>query len=392
MRFRTLFHTRLRSTARAACAVLAALCAVLGLSTPAVAAGSTPGTYSYYAFPSGTSKLSSVTFATTVQSDPGRGNVFWSHQFGFTNGVGGYIGMQRHRTDPGMYLFSLWGATNAKVGDTGTYCQTFTESGGGGYSCRLNAGFVAGHTYRYDITPADPGWYQARISDTTAGTSFVLGSLQVGTGQAIQANGMIDWVEYFDWNNNAATCADEPYSAAQFTTPTGVDATTGQPVASAVSGTSTSSTCTSQATVTRVTGGSVHRDAIGNTSSGSIIGIGGQCVDITGGSSADGTRLELWGCGQWKDNQNWVLANDGTVHALFKCMTAGDSGTANGTPVVLSTCNGSPGQQWTRTNGTLVNPNSHRCLDATNASSTPGTKLELWDCNGGANQQWKTPA
>ncbi|MBO1414504.1 ricin-type beta-trefoil lectin domain protein [Streptomyces sp. FH025] len=380
-----------RLIARTVSAMLCLLSAVLGLASPAAAAGSTPGTYSYYGFPSATSALRSVAFGTTVQSDPGRGNVFWSHQFAFTNGVAGYIGMQRHRTDPGMFLFSLWGSTNAQPGDTGTYCQTFTESGGGGYTCRLNAAFAAGHHYRYDITPAAPGWYQARISDTTAGTSFVLGTLQVGTG-LIRASGMIDWVEYFDWNNNAATCADEPYSAALFTAPTGVDAGTGQSVTAAVTGTSLSSTCANQASVTPVAGGSIHRDAIGNTSSGSITGIGGQCVDITGNVSTDGTRLELWPCGRWQDNQNWVLAGNGTIHALFKCMTASGSGTANGTPVVLSTCNGSPGQQWVLTNGTLVNPNSHRCLDATNGSSAPGTKLELWDCNGGANQQWHTPS
>ncbi|MEU4115282.1 ricin-type beta-trefoil lectin domain protein [Kitasatospora sp. NPDC028055] len=391
MRFRTRSTRPTGLIARAVGATLSLLIAALGLAGPAAAAGSTPGSYSYYGFPAATSALSSVTFGTTVQSDPGRGNVFWSHQFGFTNGVSGYIGMQRHRTDPGMFLFSLWGSTGAQPGDSGTYCQTFAESGSGGYTCRLDAGFTAGHGYRYDITPAAPGWYRAKITDTTAGTSFVLGTLQVGSG-LIQAKGMVDWVEYFDWNNNAATCADEPYSAALFTAPTGVDATNGSTVHATVTSTSVSSTCSRQATVTPVSGGSTHRDAIGNSPSGSITGIGGQCVDITDGSSTDGTRLELWPCGRWSNNQNWVLADDGTVHALFKCMTALGSGTANGTAVVLSTCDGSPGQQWALTNGTLVNPNSHRCLDATGGNSTAGTRLELWDCTGNANQRWHTPA
>jgi hypothetical protein len=364
---------------------IAAAAAVAVPAGAAQATGSTPGTYTNYSFAGG-GTLSEVTFGITVRSDPGRGNVFWSNQFGFSNGVGGYLGMQRHRDGGGMFLFSLWDATGGTPGGSGTYCQTFSE-GGSGYTCRLDRAFVAGHHYTYRIAPGASGWYTATIADVTAGTSFVLGSLQVGAGATIDTGGMVDWVEYFDWNNSAATCADEPYSAAFFDLPTGLRS--GSRVTATVSGTSVSSTCASASSVTPQTGGSLQRDAIGNSSSGSITGIGGRCVDITGGSSADGTPIELWSC-TGGNNQNWVRASDGTVHALFRCLTA--NGTGNGAPVVLSSCTGGAGQQWTASNGALVNPASGRCLDATGGSSAAGTKLELWTCTGAANQAWTLPS
>ncbi|MEK0098158.1 ricin-type beta-trefoil lectin domain protein [Streptomyces sp. A475] len=366
-------------------ALAAAAC--FGLAVPAQAAGGqTPGSNTYYSAPAGTSTLTDVTFGTTVEADPAQGNVFWSHQFRFTNTVHGYIGQQRKRAGTGMFLFSLWGSTAATPGSTGTYCQTFTESGTG-YTCRLDQSFVAGHHYTYQVAPdTQNGWYKATVTDTTAGTSFVLGSIQVGTGAQVDATGMLDWVEYFDWNNAAARCEDEPYSRARFDLPQGTS-TSGSTVTSPISSTSLSSTCTAYSKVTQVSGASVHEDAIGNSSSGAITGSSGKCADITGSSSTDGTLLELWTC-TGGDNQNWVLAHDGTVHALFKCMTA--SGTAAGSNVVLQTCDGSASQQWQRSGSTLMNQG--QCLDARGGSSANGTDLIVYTCNGNTNQNWTTPA
>ena len=64
-------------------------------------------------------------------------------------------------------------------------------------------------------------------------------------------------------------------------------------------------------------------------------------------------------------------------------------GTANGTKVQLWTCNGSGAQQWTYTSGRdLVNPQADKCLDATDNSSANNTRLQLWSCTGAANQKW----
>jgi lysophospholipase L1-like esterase len=80
----------------------------------------------------------------------------------------------------------------------------------------------------------------------------------------------------------------------------------------------------------------------------SVSGITGSCLDVNGGSSADGTAVQLYPCDHTAA-QTWTAYTDGSLRALGKC------------------------------------------LDATGAATADGTPLELWDCNGGANQQWAVP-
>jgi type 1 glutamine amidotransferase len=122
---------------------------------------------------------------------------------------------------------------------------------------------------------------------------------------------------------------------------------------------------------------------------GAITGVAGKCVDVNGGSTTDGTKIQLWTCNSGP-NQQWTVGSDGTIRALGKCMAL--NGTANATPVQLRTCNGSGGQQWTSgANSALVNPQSGRCLDANGGSSADGTQLIIWSCHGGTNQRWTLP-
>jgi hypothetical protein len=60
--------------------------------------------------------------------------------------------------------------------------------------------------------------------------------------------------------------------------------------------------------------------------------------------------------------------------------------------VQLYTCNGTAAQQWTTSNGELVNTGSGKCLDATGVQSTDGTPLQIWTCTGASNQLWTVTA
>ena len=123
-----------------------------------------------------------------------------------------------------------------------------------------------------------------------------------------------------------------------------------------------------------------------------IVGTGsGRCVDITGQSTADGTRLQLYDChSNW--NQKWRYTNNTLVNPQSgKCVNANGGGTANGTAVNLLTCNGSGAQRWTvQANGNIVNTQSGRCLDAIGRGTANGTQLQIYDCiaGGQSNQQW----
>jgi hypothetical protein len=115
-----------------------------------------------------------------------------------------------------------------------------------------------------------------------------------------------------------------------------------------------------------------------------------KCVDDNSGSSANGTKIEMWDC-NGTAAQNWTIETDGTIRINGSCMDIIGAGTANGTLIELWTCNGGANQQWLPVNGMLVNPVSGRCLDDPGFNTTNGTQLEIWDCNGGSNQQWAIP-
>ncbi|GAA4721037.1 glycosyl hydrolase [Phytohabitans rumicis] len=123
---------------------------------------------------------------------------------------------------------------------------------------------------------------------------------------------------------------------------------------------------------------------------GPITAASGKCVDVSGSSSTDGTKIQLWSC-HGGTNQQWTV-NGSTLRALGKCMGVAGGSTANGALVQLSTCNGSGGQNWTAgPNGSLVNSPSGKCLDANGGSSADGTQLIIWTCHGGTNQRWTLP-
>lgn len=131
------------------------------------------------------------------------------------------------------------------------------------------------------------------------------------------------------------------------------------------------------------------RDAL--PSVGPTTGISGKCVDVTNGNSANGTPLQLYTC-NGTPAQTWSVPGDGTVRAFGKCMDVRGGATTALTVVQLYQCNGTPAQQWIhRADSTLQNTKSGMCLDAEGGGSTNGTRLIIWPCHSGANQKWNLP-
>jgi predicted alpha-1,2-mannosidase len=116
------------------------------------------------------------------------------------------------------------------------------------------------------------------------------------------------------------------------------------------------------------------------------------CIDDAGSSDNDGNPVQIWGCDR-TGAQSWVIATDGTIRTMGKCLDVFGAGTANGTKIDLYTCNGGSNQHWRLTAADqIVNPSSGLCLDDPNLSTTKGTQLDIWACNGGANQKWEPRA
>ncbi|MFF5233174.1 ThuA domain-containing protein [Dactylosporangium sp. NPDC000521] len=127
------------------------------------------------------------------------------------------------------------------------------------------------------------------------------------------------------------------------------------------------------------------------TGVGPVKGLAGKCLDVRGGSSANGTQIQLYTC-QGNAAQTWTRSGQ-TLQALGKCLDVNGGGTANGTKVQLWTCNGGANQTWAaQSDGTLRNPQSGKCLDVSGNNSADGTVVQLWTCiSGAANQKWTLP-
>ncbi|GAB2581048.1 glucosylceramidase [Paractinoplanes abujensis] len=131
----------------------------------------------------------------------------------------------------------------------------------------------------------------------------------------------------------------------------------------------------------------------GSGGTGTITGLGGKCLDVSNGSTANGNLPQLWDCTPGNTNQQWTVGSDGTIRGLGKCLDVADNSTADGAPVHQWDClDAVASQKWTVTAGRdIVNNASGKCLDVKDNSTANGAKLQLWACTGAANQKWTAP-
>ncbi|MFJ9023679.1 DddA-like double-stranded DNA deaminase toxin [Streptomyces sp. NPDC102259] len=133
----------------------------------------------------------------------------------------------------------------------------------------------------------------------------------------------------------------------------------------------------------------------GENGAGAWLGLANKCLDLAGGLTTAGTPLQLYTCNGSKaqklriDAASSATPSTGALKVLGKCVVPKDSGTANGTPVVIADCTGATAQQWTATStGTLKHVSSGRCLDVPSSNSADSTDLQLYTCDGSAKQAW----
>ncbi len=122
-----------------------------------------------------------------------------------------------------------------------------------------------------------------------------------------------------------------------------------------------------------------------------IIGAGSnRCVDVSGGRSDDGAKIQLWDC-HGGPEVRWTWRGQQLVNSRTgKCLDVTGNGTVEGTRVQQWTCNTAGGQQWQFVNGNLRNPQSGKCLDADAWGTANGIQLIIWHCGvDQSNQTWR---
>ncbi|WP_307843159.1 ricin-type beta-trefoil lectin domain protein [Streptomyces triculaminicus] len=124
---------------------------------------------------------------------------------------------------------------------------------------------------------------------------------------------------------------------------------------------------------------------------GKVTGIGDKCLDVKGGTAANGTQIQLYTCNGGVA-QSWILGKDGTFRALGKCLDNARNASADGNRISLYDCNGQPSQRWSvNTKGQIVHVASGKVLDVTGGRTANGTKIQLYTPNTNKRQLWVTP-
>jgi beta-glucanase (GH16 family) len=127
----------------------------------------------------------------------------------------------------------------------------------------------------------------------------------------------------------------------------------------------------------------------GPVAGSTITGPGGKCVDVAGDDTGgDGAAVQLWDCQTWAKDQHWTWSGS-ALTTLGRCLDIAGGGTASGTKVQLHDCTGNAAQQWVVSGNGLRNPQSGRCLDSPGGTGANGTRLQIWDCNSTAAQTFR---
>jgi hypothetical protein len=163
----------------------------------------------------------------------------------------------------------------------------------------------------------------------------------------------------------------------------------------------------------------------GRKPSGSIVALGGKCIDVPSGNTTNGTQMWLGDC-SGGDDQGWqwvastrAIQSDFVGHCLdvnsgapgsaltiSDCTGASDQQfhfslvelqgwegrclevTASGAAATVQPCNGSTRQKFTIMQSTEIKNIDGQCLDLRGNVGTVGAIVQVAPCNGGADQKW----
>jgi hypothetical protein len=125
------------------------------------------------------------------------------------------------------------------------------------------------------------------------------------------------------------------------------------------------------------------------TATGPVKGINGLCLANQNAVNAAGNPIVVNTC-NGGPGQQWSSYTDNTLRVQGGCLDVVSAGTTSGTNVDWYPCNGTPAQNWNRqANGELVNPSSGLCL--TDPGGNTSARLDIETCTGSAQQQWSAP-
>jgi hypothetical protein len=118
--------------------------------------------------------------------------------------------------------------------------------------------------------------------------------------------------------------------------------------------------------------------------------LSGDCLSVTGGSTANGAAADIYTC-NGSSSENWTVESNGTIVGgpSGECLEVAGGSTANQAAVDIGTCDGAASQHWTvEANDTIVGMQSGKCLSVTGGSTAVRSPADIYTCNGSGSEIW----
>jgi hypothetical protein len=117
-----------------------------------------------------------------------------------------------------------------------------------------------------------------------------------------------------------------------------------------------------------------------------LVGRNGECVDVQDGGTADGTPIVVVQC-HGSPNERWFIKNGVISENFGSCIDVQGSAPNDGSAIILVTCTGTQSQQWSIRDGQIVGI-GNKCLTEIDGISADQTPLILFICNANPSQLW----
>jgi hypothetical protein len=117
-----------------------------------------------------------------------------------------------------------------------------------------------------------------------------------------------------------------------------------------------------------------------------ILSSAGGCVDVRDGVTADGTPIVLFQC-HGSPNQRWFIGRGEIAESFGSCLDVLGSAGVAGAAIILVTCNGRPSQQWRVVDGQIIGL-GNKCLDSKDGGAADLAPLILSECGPAPSQRW----
>jgi pectin methylesterase-like acyl-CoA thioesterase len=125
----------------------------------------------------------------------------------------------------------------------------------------------------------------------------------------------------------------------------------------------------------------------------------GQCLDVAGGATGNGSVLQQWGCSGGAAWQQFTVVSAGSGQFTLvnvksaKCVDVPAASAASGVQINQWTCSGNANQRWTFAasgSGTyqVKSVSSGLCLSDKGASTASGSAIIQEGCTANSNKQW----